>query len=92
MCSCTVSLHPPGCSELLAASWGWRNVSCNKTPKNSDTRKKCCKYPKIGTVSFYYRVIGPKDADEIANSVDPGQTAPLGKLRIIMVYWHCVIC
>ena len=28
-------------------------------------------YPKIGTVSFYYIVIGPKDADEMANSVDP---------------------
>ena len=27
-------------------------------------------YPKIGTVSFYYRVMGPKDVDGIANSVD----------------------
>ena len=27
---------------------------------------------------FYYRVIGPKDADGMANSVDPDQTAPLG--------------
>ena len=28
-------------------------------------------------MSFYYRVIGPKEADRIANSVDPDQTAPL---------------
>ena len=28
---------------------------------------------------FYYRVIiGPKDADRMANSVDPYQTDPLG--------------
>ena len=43
-----------------------------------DTQKSCCNYPKIGTVSFYYRVIGPKDADGIANSADPDQTAPQG--------------
>ena len=40
--------------------------------------KKCCNYPKTGTVSFYYRVMGPKDADGMANSGDPYQTAPLG--------------
>ena len=40
-----------------------------KNPKNSDTRK----YPEIGTVSFYDRVMGPKDADGMANSVDPDQ-------------------
>ena len=26
-------------------------------------------------MSFYYRVTGPKDADGMANSVDPDQTA-----------------
>ena len=35
-------------------------------------------YPKIGTVSFCYTVLGPKDADGMANSVDPDQTAPEG--------------
>ena len=45
-----------------------------KNPKKSDTRKKCCNYPKIGTVLFYYRVMSPKDADGMANSVDPDQT------------------
>ena len=33
-------------------------------------------YPKIGTVSFYYRVFCPKDADAMANRADPDQTAP----------------
>ena len=38
-------------------------------------KKKSWNYPKIGAISFYYRVIGPKDADAMANSVDPDQTA-----------------
>ena len=40
--------------------------------------KRGYNYPKIGTISFHYRLMGPKDADGIANSVDPNQTAPLG--------------
>ena len=27
---------------------------------------------------LYHRVISPNDADEMANSVDPDQTAPVG--------------
>ena len=27
---------------------------------------------------LYHRVMGPNDADGMANSVDPDQTAPLG--------------
>ena len=27
-------------------------------------------------MSFYYKVMGPKDADGMANRVDPDQTAP----------------
>ena len=35
---------------------------------------------------FYRKVMYPKDADGIANNVDPEQTAPsVQKLRIIMV-------
>ena len=50
-----------------------------KNSKNSDTLKNCGgNHPKIGTVLFYHRVIGPKDADGMANSVDLDQTAPLG--------------
>ena len=49
---------------------------------------------------LYHRVMSPNDADGMANSVDPDQTAPLiwvctvcsgisvRKLRIITVYLH----
>ena len=46
-----------------------------KKSKQTGHRKNCCSYPKIGTVSLYYIVMGPKDAEGIANSVDPDQTA-----------------
>ena len=42
-----------------------------KILNDSDT----CNYSKIGTVSFYFRVMGPKDADGMTNSIDPDQTA-----------------
>ena len=41
-----------------------------KNLKNSDTRKNCCNYPKIGTALFYYWVMDPNDADGMANSVE----------------------
>ena len=47
-------------------------------PNNSNTQKICCNHPKIWTMWLYHRVLHPKDADGIANSVDPDQTAPLG--------------
>ena len=42
----------------------------NKNPKTSDTWNICCNYPQTGTVSFYYSVMGLKDAARMANSVD----------------------
>ena len=41
--------------------------------------KKCCRSncPTIETVSFYYRVMSPKDAHGMVINVDPDQTAPL---------------
>ena len=39
--------------------------------------KNCCNFPKIWTVWHYHRVMSPKDADGMANSVDPDQTALL---------------
>ena len=40
-------------------------------------RKYCYNYPKIGTVSFYYPLMGPKKSSAgIANTVDLNQTAP----------------
>ena len=49
-----------------------------KFPKCSDTQKICCYYPKSWTRWLFLRVMHPKDAEGIANSVDPDQTAPLG--------------
>ena len=54
-----------------------------KTPKIQTPEKNCCNYSKIGTVWFYYRLMGPIEADEIANSEDPDQTA------LIWVYTVC---
>ena len=79
----------------LKEPWG-QAVSTVKKPKNSDTRKICCNYPKRWTVWFYDRVMRPKDADRIANSVDPERSSliwvytvcldlPVQKLRIITV-------
>ena len=53
--------------------WPWR-----KFPKYSDTQNICCNHSKIWTMWLYHRVMGPNDADGMANSVDPDQTAPLG--------------
>ena len=49
-----------------------------KVPKFLDTRKLCCNLPKIQTKRPNLRLFGQEDANEIANSVDPDQTAPLG--------------
>ena len=49
-----------------------------KFPKYSDTPKICWNHSKIWTVWLYHRAMSPNDADGMANSVDPDQTAPLG--------------
>ena len=53
----------------------WAN---RKFPKYSDTHKICCDHSKIWTMWLYHRVMSPNNADGMANSVDPDQTAPLG--------------
>ena len=58
----------------LSASSLWYR----KFPTYSDTQKICCNHSKIWTMWLYHRVMSPNDADRIANSVDPDQTAPLG--------------
>ena len=40
--------------------------------------KYCCNHLKIGTKVPYSREMHPNDADEMANSEDPDQTAPVG--------------
>ena len=49
-----------------------------KVTKFSDAGKVCCNLPKILTKVPNLRVFHQKDANEIANSEDPDQTAPLG--------------
>ena len=49
-----------------------------KFPKYSDTQRICCTHSLIWTMWLYHRVMSPNDADRMANSVDPDQTAPLG--------------
>ena len=44
-------------------------VIYGKIPKYSDTRKNCCKYPKIWAIWLNHRVMSPKDAAGMANSV-----------------------
>ena len=72
-------------------TWG-KTVKFNpytiKNPKNSDTRKICCNYPKSWTVWFYDRVMRPKDADGMANSVDPDLMS--SKSSLIWVYTVCL--
>ena len=53
----------------------------HKFPKYSDTQKICCDHPKSWTRWHFVRVMYPKDAEGIANSVDPDQTTPLGAVR-----------
>ena len=48
----------------------------NRGPKFSDARKLCCNLHKIQTKRSNLRVFHKKDANGIANSEDPDQTAP----------------
>ena len=50
----------------------------SKTPKFLDARKLCCDLPKIQEKRPDLWVFHQKDANGIANSEDPDQTAPLG--------------
>ena len=60
----------------------WRlvfgEIMYRKVPKFSDTRKLCCKKPKIQEKRPDLWVSRQKDANGIANSGDPDQTVPLG--------------
>ena len=55
-------------------------VNYSKFPEFSVARKLCCNLPKIQTwvKPSNLRVFHRKDANGIANSEDPDQTAPLG--------------
>ena len=55
-------------------------------PKYSDTQTKCWNHSKIWTMRLYHRVMSPNDADGMANSIDPDQTA-----RSSLI-WVCTVC
>ena len=61
---------------VFVQSLTWRLAIYSKNPKNSDTRKTGCNHPKSRTRCLSQRVMHPKYAEGIANSVDPDQTAP----------------
>ena len=54
-----------------------------KVPKFSDTWKICCNLPKIQTKRPNRRVFHQKEANGLANSEDPNQTAALGALHCL---------
>ena len=60
--------------------FSWRGSYLVKTYckkfENFRHLKYGCNYPKIWTIWFYHRIIHPKDADRMTNSVEPDQNAP----------------
>ena len=56
----------------------WNMHYYRNDPKFSDTQNICCNHSKVWTMCLYHRLMSPNDADGMANSVDPDQTAPLG--------------
>ena len=69
-------------AALILLSYRLIIILCHKGyrkfPKYSDTQKVCSNHSKIWTMWLYNRLRSPNDADEMANSVDPDQTALLG--------------
>ena len=63
--------------KSIQFGFSWSNTY-RKFPKYSDTQNICCNHSKIWSMWLYHRLMGPNDADGMANSVDPDQTAPLG--------------
>ena len=57
---------------------GSRYPNYPKVPKFRDARNRCCIHSKNQTKRFYHGLIPLDDANGIANSEDPDQTAPLG--------------
>ena len=62
----------------FCAIFVWKDIHYCKSLKFSDTQNVCCNHFKIHTKQSFLRKKCPKDADGMANSVDPDQTAPLG--------------
>ena len=62
--------------SMLPVKWHAKDFYYRKFPKYLDTQNICCNHSKILTMWLYRRVMSPNDADGMANSVDPDQTAP----------------
>ena len=66
------------CSNIVSSHHSLGSIYC-KVPKFSDNRKLCCiNLPKIQEKRPNLSVFRQKDANGIANSGHPDQTAPLG--------------
>ena len=76
--------HYRGCSfsrNTRTEHSGIQSVNYRNFPKFSDARPIPCNLPKVETKRPNLRVFRQKDANGIANSEDPDQTAPLGAIR-----------
>ena len=60
-----------------------KRAEYRKNPKYSDTPKIWCNHPKIWTRWLNQKVMHPKDAAGIANSIDPDQSS---------LIWVCTVC
>ena len=56
------------------------SYNTTRIPKFSDARELCCKLPKIQSKMPKLKILCQKDANGIANSEDPDQTALLGSV------------
>ena len=63
-CKGTAQQHEKKFCQMFSNTFNYR-----KNPKYSDTQNICCNHPKICTRWLYQRVMHPKDAAGIANSV-----------------------
>ena len=77
MC-CLPSSQSSRILRFVFISQNHRKDAYCKVPIFSDNRNLCCNLPKIQTKSPNLRVFCQNDANEIANSEDPDQTAPPG--------------
>ena len=65
---------------------GTKYRSYRKFPKSSDIQNICCNHTKIWTMWLSHRVMSPNDADGMAKSADPDQTAPLESTLFAQAY------
>ena len=75
------AIHVNGYLHIYICTNYFRHILIDmyrKFPKYLDTPNLFCDHSKIWTMWLYHRVMSPNDADGMAKSVDPDQTAPRG--------------